>query len=81
MGWFSLSGIQRREERRAALEERTVVGRYLPELIFAPKEIKTKKFVLDGEIVIPVQGRLHTVVQAARAKRKWNGSAMSIYLR
>lgn len=46
------------------------VGCYLPELIFAPKEIKTKKFVLDGEIVIPVQGRLHTVVQAARAKRK-----------
>jgi ATP-dependent DNA ligase len=34
------------------------VGRYFPELIFALKEIKTKKFVLDGEIVIPVQGRL-----------------------
>ena len=33
-----------------------LVGRYLPELIFALKEIKTKKFVLDGEIVIPVQG-------------------------
>ena len=32
------------------------VGRYFPELIFALKEIKTKKFVLDGEIVIPVQG-------------------------
>ena len=30
--------------------------RYLPKLIFALKEIKTKKFVLDGEIVIPVQG-------------------------
>ena len=32
------------------------VGRYFPELIFALKEIKTKKFVLDNEIVIPVQG-------------------------
>jgi hypothetical protein len=44
---------------RAAVEERTVrqlVGRYFPELIFALKEIKTKKFVLDSEIVIPVQG-------------------------
>ena len=32
------------------------VGHYFPELIFALKEIKTKKFVRDGEIVIPVQG-------------------------
>ena len=31
-------------------------GCYLPELIFALKEIKTKKFVLDCEIVLPVQG-------------------------
>jgi ATP-dependent DNA ligase len=32
------------------------VRRYFPELIFALQAIKTKKFVLDGEIVIPVQG-------------------------
>jgi ATP-dependent DNA ligase len=32
------------------------LGRYFPELIFALKETKTKKFVLDGEIVIPAQG-------------------------
>jgi ATP-dependent DNA ligase len=32
------------------------VGCDFPELIFALQEIKTKKFVLDGEIVIPVQG-------------------------
>ncbi len=32
------------------------LGRYFPELILALQGIKAKKFVLDGEIVIPVQG-------------------------
>ena len=32
------------------------LGRYFPELILALQAIKAKKFVLDGEIVIPVQG-------------------------
>jgi ATP-dependent DNA ligase len=32
------------------------LGRYFPELISALQQIKAKKFVLDGEIVIPVQG-------------------------
>ena len=31
------------------------LGRYFPELISALQQIKAKKFVLDGEIVIPVQ--------------------------
>jgi ATP-dependent DNA ligase len=32
------------------------LGRYFPELISALQQIKAKKFVLDGEIVIPVKG-------------------------
>jgi ATP-dependent DNA ligase len=31
------------------------VGCYFPGLIFALKEIKTNKFVLDGEIAIPAE--------------------------
>jgi ATP-dependent DNA ligase len=56
MGWFSLSGI--RDGKNVELQPKNgqSVGRYFPELIFALKEIKTKKFVLDCEIVLPVQG-------------------------
>src|SRR6266496_2771290 len=32
------------------------LGRYFPELISALQQIKAKKFVLDSEIVIPVEG-------------------------
>jgi ATP-dependent DNA ligase len=32
------------------------LGRYFPELISALQEIKSSKFVLDGEIVIPIHG-------------------------
>jgi hypothetical protein len=55
MGWFSLSGILRREERRAAVEERAVRRTLFSRADFRT-EGKSKKFVLDGEIAIPVQG-------------------------
>src|SRR5687767_5042553 len=34
------------------------LGRYFPEVIESLKELKAAKFVLDGEIVVPVDGEL-----------------------
>jgi ATP-dependent DNA ligase len=34
------------------------LGRYFPEIVDAARKLKAKEFVLDGELVIPVQGRL-----------------------
>src|SRR5688572_20816592 len=34
------------------------LGRYFPELIALLKKLKAKQFVLDGEIAVPVSGRL-----------------------
>jgi ATP-dependent DNA ligase len=34
------------------------LARYFPELVAALEQIKAKKFVLDGEIVVPIAGRL-----------------------
>lgn len=34
------------------------LARYFPELVEAARALKQKKFVLDGEIVVPVEGRL-----------------------
>src|SRR3954464_7835978 len=34
------------------------LGRYFPEVVEAVKLLKPQKFVLDGEIVVPVQGEL-----------------------
>src|SRR5690349_3068951 len=34
------------------------LGRYFPEVIEAVKSLKAQKFVLDGEIVVPVEGEL-----------------------
>src|SRR5437588_2818367 len=32
--------------------------RYFPELVASLKKLKAKRFVLDGEIVVPISGRL-----------------------
>src|SRR3954454_24755405 len=34
------------------------LGRYFPEVVAAVKSLRAKQFVLDGEIVVPVEGRL-----------------------
>jgi ATP-dependent DNA ligase len=34
------------------------LGRYFPEVVEAMRDLKAKDFVLDGEIVVPVSGRL-----------------------
>jgi ATP-dependent DNA ligase len=43
------------------------LGRYFPELISALQQIKAKKFVLDGEIVIPMS-QVTESVQAVEAE-------------
>ena len=34
------------------------LGRYFPELVAAFRSLKQKEFIIDGEIVVPVEGRL-----------------------
>ncbi|HJW92131.1 MAG TPA: ATP-dependent DNA ligase, partial [Thermoanaerobaculia bacterium] len=34
------------------------LARYFPEVVEAIRSVKTKQFVVDGEIVVPVNGRL-----------------------
>src|SRR5690349_23869581 len=34
------------------------LGRYFPEIVEAVRALKPKKFVLDGEIVVPIDGEL-----------------------
>src|SRR5437588_8745463 len=34
------------------------LARYFPEMVAALKELKAKRFVLDGELAIPIEGRL-----------------------
>ena len=34
------------------------MARYFPDLVAALMKLKAKRFVLDGEIVIPIAGRL-----------------------
>ena len=35
------------------------LGRYFPEIVAAVKALKPKRFVLDGEIAVPIEGRLN----------------------
>ena len=41
------------QESRAAIEIRSSMTRYFPELVAALARSKPKQFVLDGEIVVP----------------------------
>src|SRR4051812_545901 len=34
------------------------LGRYFPDLVESLRKLRARKFVLDGEIVIPIEGRL-----------------------
>jgi ATP-dependent DNA ligase len=56
--WNGFRCLVFKDGRDVALQSKSgqSVGRYFRELIFALQEIKTKRFVLDGEIVIPVEG-------------------------
>ena len=56
--WDGFRCLAFKEGKNVELQSKSgqSLGRYFPELISALQEIKAKKFVLDGEIVIPVQG-------------------------
>src|SRR5438046_9969007 len=56
------------------------LGRYFPEIVEAVKKVRAKKFVLDGEIVVPVGGELsfddllHRIHLAESGNRKLGSS-------
>jgi ATP-dependent DNA ligase len=56
--WDGFRSLAFKDGKNVELQSKSgqPLGRYFPELISALQQIKAKKFVLDGEIVIPVQG-------------------------
>ena len=59
MGRLPLPRLPRRE-RALILQSKSgkPLTRYFPDLVAALKKLKANKFVLDGEIVIPIDGNL-----------------------
>ena len=55
--WDGFRCLEFKDGKNVELQSKSgqSLGRYFPELISALQQIKAKKFVLDGEIVIPVQ--------------------------
>ena len=53
-----MHSVSRRREGRSAIQSQKPLTRYFPELEATLLALKAKKFVLDGEIVIPVDGHL-----------------------
>ena len=58
--WDGFRCLAFREKDRIELQSKSgqPLARYFPDLVEALKELPAKQFVLDGEIVIPVSGRL-----------------------
>jgi len=58
--WDGFRCIARRDGDRAEMISRSgkPLGRYFPEVIEILTQVKEKKFVLDGELIIPSEGRL-----------------------
>jgi ATP-dependent DNA ligase len=58
--WDGFRCLAFRDGERVALQSKSgqPLARYFPDLVAALKSLKAKKFVLDGEIVIPIAGRL-----------------------
>ena len=58
--WDGFRCIAFRDGNKVALQSKSgqPLGRYFPELVEALLKLKPKQFVLDGEIVVPVKGRL-----------------------
>ena len=58
--WDGFRCIVFRDGDEVALQSKAgqPLGRYFPELLEAFSELKAKQFVLDGEIVVPIDGRL-----------------------
>jgi ATP-dependent DNA ligase len=58
--WDGFRCIAFRDGNDVALQSKSgqPLGRYFPELVEALSKIKPKQFVIDGEIVVPVDGKL-----------------------
>ena len=58
--WDGFRCLAFRDKDRVELQSKSgqPLARYFPDLVAALKELPAKQFVLDGEIVIPVSGRL-----------------------
>jgi ATP-dependent DNA ligase len=58
--WDGFRAIVFRSGDEVAIQSKAgqPLGRYFPELLAAFRALKAKKFVLDGEIVVPAEGRL-----------------------
>ena len=58
--WDGFRAIVFRDGADVAIQSKAgqPLARYFPELVAAVNTLKQKRFVLDGEIVVPVQGRL-----------------------
>lgn len=56
--WDGFRCLAFRDGDNVALQSKSgqPVGRYFPELVEALLKLRPKQFVLDGEIVVPVQG-------------------------
>lgn len=58
--WDGFRAIVFRSGENVAIQSKAgqPLGRYFPELIAAFRSLRAKEFVLDGEIVVPIEGRL-----------------------
>jgi ATP-dependent DNA ligase len=58
--WDGFRCLVHRDGKRAELRSKsgTLLNRYFPDLVDAVQNVDATRFVLDGEIVVPVDGRL-----------------------
>jgi len=58
--WDGFRCLAFRDGDRVVLQSKSgqPLARYFPELVDALLHLKAKQFVLDGEIVVPIKGRL-----------------------
>jgi ATP-dependent DNA ligase len=58
--WDGFRALVFRDGSEVAIQSKAgqPLGRYFPEVIEAARRLKAKRFVLDGELVVPVKGRL-----------------------
>ncbi len=58
--WDGFRALVFRDGRRVQIQSKSgqPLARYFPELVAAALELKATRFVLDGEIVVPIDGRL-----------------------
>jgi ATP-dependent DNA ligase len=58
--WDGFRCLAFRDDDRVELQSKSgqPLGRYFPELVEALLKLKPKQFVIDGEIVVPVKGKL-----------------------